>query len=133
MHWTHRSVKAYGAAMSSLVRFGFAVEYVKDIEAATRFYVDVLGLEVQRTHPSFVQFESFALASDESLSGTDETELYWLVDDADAAFSEMSQKAELSFSMRQLPFGKVFALKDPAGRALYVLELARSRPSTAVR
>ncbi len=28
-------------------RFGFALEYVKDIAAAKRFYVDVVGLKVE--------------------------------------------------------------------------------------
>jgi catechol 2,3-dioxygenase-like lactoylglutathione lyase family enzyme len=105
---------------------------VTNIEAAKRFYVDVLGLEVQRTHPTFVQFESFAIASDESMGGTNETELYWLVDDAEAAFTELSRKAEVSMPLRELPFGKVFALNDPANRPQYVLELARNRPSIAV-
>jgi hypothetical protein len=80
-----------------------------------------------------VQFEHFAIASDESLSGTDETELYWLVDDAEAAFADLSLRAEVAAPLRELPFGKVFGLKDPAGRPQYVLELARNRPSVAVR
>jgi catechol 2,3-dioxygenase-like lactoylglutathione lyase family enzyme len=118
--------------MSTTLRFGFALEYVRDIEAAKRFYVEVLGLEVQRVHPQFVQFEHFALASDESLSGTDATELYWLVDDAEAAFADLSARVEVSMPLRELPFGKVFALKDPAGGPQYVIELARNRPSQAV-
>jgi catechol 2,3-dioxygenase-like lactoylglutathione lyase family enzyme len=119
--------------MQSAAQFGFAIEYVTDIEAAKRFYVDVLGLEVQRVHPTFVQFDHFALASDESLSGTNETELYWLVDDAEAAFAEMSAQGATSGKVRELPFGKVFPLKDPAGRPRFVLELARNRPSQAVQ
>jgi catechol 2,3-dioxygenase-like lactoylglutathione lyase family enzyme len=87
--------------MSNRARFGFAIEYVTDIEAARRFYVDVLGLEVQRVHPTFVQFDHFAIASDESLSGTNETELYWLVDDAEAAFAEMSARGP--HSQQQVP------------------------------
>jgi len=34
--------------MSVRPRFGFVVEYVTDIEAAKRFYLDVMGLEVER-------------------------------------------------------------------------------------
>jgi extradiol dioxygenase family protein len=45
--------------MKKKTRFGFAIEYVEDIEAAKRFYVDVLGLEVQREAPQFVQFEGY--------------------------------------------------------------------------
>ena len=118
--------------MSSKPRFGFVVEYVKDVEAAKRFYVDVLGLSVQRYHPSFVQFDRFAIAGDEPLGGTGEPELYWLVDDAEAAFRELSTKAEVSFPLRQMPYGKVFAIKDPAGRPRFLLELAKDRPSRPV-
>jgi catechol 2,3-dioxygenase-like lactoylglutathione lyase family enzyme len=114
-------------------QFGFVLEYVTDVEAAKRFYVDVLGLEVERYHPTFVQFKNFAIASDESLGGRGEPELYWLVDDAEAAFRDLSPKAEVSLPLKQMPFGKVFAIKDPAGRPRYLLELARDRPSRPVR
>jgi catechol 2,3-dioxygenase-like lactoylglutathione lyase family enzyme len=117
--------------MAQHPRFGFAIEYVDDIEAAKRFYVDVVGLKVERTHPTFVQFPNFAIASDQSLSldGRRDTELYWLVDDADSAFSELSQKAEVTLPVRQMPFGKVFGIKGAAGEPRYLLELAKNRPS----
>ena len=79
-----------------------------------------------------MQFEHFAIASDESMSGTGEPELYWLVDDADAAFGELSQQAEVTMPVTQQPFGKVFGIKDPSGRPRYILEFARERPSAAV-
>mgnify|MGYP001136601572 CR=1 FL=1 len=37
--------------MTNQPQFGLALAYVTDIEAAKRFYVDVLGLEVQRDNP----------------------------------------------------------------------------------
>ncbi len=118
-------------------RFGFALENVPDIEAAKRFYVEVLGLEVERDHPTFVQFKEqagarFAIASDESLSGRHEPELYWLVDDAETAFRELSQKAEITFPLKQMPFGKVFGIKDPLGQPRYLMEVAQDRPSRQV-
>lgn len=118
-------------------RFGFALENVSDIEAAKRFYVEILGLEIERDHPTFVQFKEqagarFAIASDESLSGRNEPELYWLVDDAEAAFSELSRKAEITLPLKQMPFGKVFGVKDPAGQPRYFLELVQDRPSQRV-
>jgi catechol 2,3-dioxygenase-like lactoylglutathione lyase family enzyme len=119
--------------MSNQPHFGFALEYVPDIEAAKRFYVEVLGLEVERYHPTFVQFQHFAIASDESMGGNNEPELYWLVADAEAAFNELSQKAEVSMPLKQMPFGKVFGIKDPAGRPRYLLELAQNRPSQQVQ
>jgi catechol 2,3-dioxygenase-like lactoylglutathione lyase family enzyme len=118
--------------MSKHPEFGFVVEYVPDVEAAMRFYVDVLGLEVERYHPAFVQFDHFAIASDESVGGKNEPELYWLVDDAEAAFKALSEKAEVSVPLKQMPFGKVFAIDDPAGRPRYLLELAKDRPSQRV-
>ncbi len=117
------------SSMSHNARFGFVLEYVTDIEAAKRFYVDVLGLEVERFDPTFVQFENFALAGDEPMSGTRDREIYWIVDDADAAFGDLSRKAEVSVPLRQMPFGKVFAIKDPEGQPQYFVEFARDRPS----
>ena len=120
--------------MASKPQFGFALEYVSDIETVKRFYVDVLGLTVEREHPTFVQFkDNFAIASDESMTGSRETELYWLVDDAEAAYSELSGKAEVSLPLKQMPFGKVFGLGDPEGQPRYLIELARNRPSQLVR
>ncbi len=112
-------------------QFGFIVEYVTDIEAAQRFYVDVLGLKVERYHPTFIQFDHFALASDESLSGTRAPEMYWLVDDAEAVLAALSPTIEISIPLTQKPFGKVFAIKDPVGQLCFLLEFARNRPSQA--
>ncbi len=115
--------------MSNKPRFGFVVEYVADIDAAARFYVDVLGLDIERHHPTFVQFEHFAIASDASLAGSREPETYWLVDNAEAAFTERSQKADVVVPLKQMPFGKVFAIRGPAGQPRFLLELAPDRPS----
>jgi predicted enzyme related to lactoylglutathione lyase len=124
--------------MSVKPKFGFVLEYVSDIEGVTRFYVDVLGLEVERSHPSFVQFKdqagpNFAIASDESIGGGNDRELYWLVDDAEAAYRELSQTAQVSVPLKTMPFGKVFGIKDPSGQPQYLLELAANRPSQRVQ
>ena len=115
--------------MNNKPKFGFVLEYVTDIEAAKRFYVEVLGLEVERDHPVFVQFNHFAIASDESMSGNRDPEVYWLVDDAEAAFKDLSQRAEVILPPKQMPFGKDFSIKDPAGQPVYLLEFAQDRPS----
>jgi len=117
-------------------RFGFPLEYVTDIQAVKRFYVEVMGLTVEREAPVFVQFKdaagaNYAIASDASMSGTQETELYWLVDDAEAAFKDLSGRAPISMPLRALPFGKVFGIQDPAGHPSYMLEFAQNRPSQA--
>ena len=113
-------------------QFGFVIEYVRDLAAARTFYERVLGLRVEREHPTFVQFEHFAIASDESMSGTNEPEVYWLVEDAKAAFAELSANAAVSMPPRELPFGTVFGINDPDGQPCYVLQLAARRPSVAV-
>ncbi|MFZ1042081.1 MAG: VOC family protein [Anaerolineales bacterium] len=118
--------------MNNKPKFGFFLGYVEDIEAAKRFYVEVLHLEVERAAPVFVQFNNFAIASDESMSGSRDSEVYWLVDDAEAAFADFSQKAEVIQPIKQKPFGKVFGTKDPAGHPIYLIEFAQQRPSQSV-
>ena len=122
---------------ANMPRFGFALEYVSDIEATKRFYVDLLGLEVDREHPTFVQFKDasgsyFAIASDGSMDGRNTLELYWLVDDAEAAYEALAKRAEVTLPLAEKPFGKVFGIKDPAGEPRYLIELARHRPSRQV-
>ena len=119
--------------MSNKPEFGFVLEYVTDIEAAKRFYAEVLGLKVERTSPMFVQFNHFAIASDASMSGKRDPEVYWVVEDVEAAFKDFSPKAEVIMPLKQLPFGKVFGIKDPAGQPLYLIEFAKNRPSQAVK
>jgi catechol 2,3-dioxygenase-like lactoylglutathione lyase family enzyme len=119
--------------MTNRPRFGFVVEYVTDIEAAKDIYVNVLGLEVERYSPMYIQFEHFAIASDESMSGNRERELYWLVEDAEAALRDLSGKADVSMPLKQMPFGKVFGIKNLDGQPLYLLELSKDRPSQVVK
>ena len=119
--------------MSNKVKFGFVLEYVTDIETTKRFYVEVLGLEVERSSPTFIQFNNFAIASDESMSSTRDPEVYWVVEDAEAAFKDFSQKGEISLPLKQMPFGKVFGIKDPAGQPQYLVEFVKNRPSQAVK
>src|SRR5262245_30244644 len=117
--------------MSNEPRFGFAIAYVPDVQAAKRFYVDEVGLQVETEAPNFVQFKSragaaFAVApTADSLDGSGRTELWWLVDDAEAAFAELSAKTEVSTPLRQMPFGKCFGIEDAAGQPRYFLELPR--------
>jgi catechol 2,3-dioxygenase-like lactoylglutathione lyase family enzyme len=119
--------------MDNEPQFGFVVEYVADMEAARRFFVQVLGLQVQRQSPEFIQFDHFAIASDRPLAGNGEPELYWLVDDAETVYRELSEKAKVTLPLRQMPFGKVFGIQDPDGYPHYLLELAQNRPSQPVR
>jgi catechol 2,3-dioxygenase-like lactoylglutathione lyase family enzyme len=123
--------------MASNPRFGFVLEYVDDVSTAKAFYTDVLGLKVERESPEFIQFAdpagvNFAIASDASLSGRREPEVYWVVDDADAAHKALPRSAEISHPLEQQPFGKVFGVKDPAGETQFFVEFAPERPSKHV-
>lgn len=117
--------------MNGKLTFGFVVEYVQDMERAKRFYRDVLGLAVEREHPEFVQFATFALAADQAMDGKKETrqEVFWLVDDIAAAYARLLEGADVCLPIKQFPFGKVFGLTDPEGLPRYILELAGARPS----
>ena len=109
------------------------VVYVKDIAASKRFHAEVLGLRVEREAPNFVQFEHFALATDERLTDGKAAELYWLVDDAEVALGEAREKgATIDPPLVAKPFGKVFGVRDPDGGTRLLVELARNRPSAAV-
>ena len=123
--------------MASKPRFGFVVEYVDDVAAAKTFYVDVLGLKVERESPEFIQFAdpagvNFAIASDESLSGQRKPEIYWVVDDAAAARNALPRSADVTHPLEQKPFGTVFGVNDPAGETQFFIEFARQRPSVPV-
>lgn len=117
--------------MTNDLRFGFAVANVKDIAKARRFYTEVLGLQVKREAPNFIQFETFAIASDNP-SATTPVELYWLVDDAEAARGALTARGAVCTAVEAKPFGKVFSTKDPDGGERFVLEFAAARPSKAV-
>jgi catechol 2,3-dioxygenase-like lactoylglutathione lyase family enzyme len=119
--------------MGNKAKFGFVLEYVTDIVATKRFYVEVLGLEVERSSPAFIQFNNFAIASDESMGSTRDPEVYWVVEDAEVAFKDFSQKGEISLPLKQMPFGKVFGIKDPSGQPQYLVEFAKNRPSQPVK
>lgn len=118
--------------MTLAPRFGLVVTYVSDIERAKRFYTDVLGLKIEREASTFVQFDHFALASDAPLGESGEPELYWLVENAEAAYAALRERAPIVRPLETKPFGKVFAVRDPDGGVRFVLELARNRPSEAV-
>jgi len=118
-------------------RFGFVVEYVADMDAARRFFVEVLGLTIEREHPTFVQFVDpagvrCAIASDEPLEPGNQRELYWLVADAEAAYRELAQRALIRVPLKTMPYGQVFGVQNPVGQVHYLLELAANRPSRPV-
>jgi catechol 2,3-dioxygenase-like lactoylglutathione lyase family enzyme len=123
--------------MATTARFAFALEYTTDVPATRRFFTDVLGLQLDRDHPTFAQFKdangaAYAIASDAPMDKGDAPELWWVVDSAEQACAEMSRKAELAMPLRDMPFGKCFGIKDPTGQVHYMLEFAQQRPSEQV-
>lgn len=118
--------------MNEQPRFGFVVEYVKEMEVAKHFYVETFGLKVEREHPTFIQFETFAIATDEPMGGEAKQEVYWLVKNAESVLASLPERTEVCLPLKQVPFGKVFGVKDPDGNPRYVLELANNRPSKQV-
>lgn len=110
---------------------GLILEYVDNIEEARTFYRDTLGLKEERYHPTFVQFEGFAIASDSPVSGSRERELYWVVDDVDAAYHELKEHTSISMEMKDLRFGRVFGVRSPGGEPHFILQWAANRPSAA--
>ena len=117
--------------MTKQPQFGYAIAIVRDVAAAKRFYVESLGMELEIDDPHFVQFKAangatFAIAPEsDSMDGSGRNELWWVVDDADAAFQRLSEAAEIVVPMKDMPFGRCFGVKDPAGQPRYFLQPAR--------
>lgn len=115
----------------------FVLLHVSSIEEAVKFYTDKLGLEVDGpVSDSFAQFKQpdgkgaiLALSVEEGRaneSGKAEgTELWWFVDDADAHQAKLAaQGVEIASPATDMPFGRVFSIKDPADNTLYMLQLS---------
>ncbi len=116
--------------MASKPEFAFALEYVDDVEASKLFYTDTLGFEVERAAPDFVQFKQhFAIATDEPMDGGTDIELYWTIDDVEAAFNALPKDADISLPLTEKPFGKVFGIRDTDGKPRYILQFSSKRPS----
>jgi predicted enzyme related to lactoylglutathione lyase len=116
-----------------LLGLNFVIVHVPDVEKARAFYTEKLGLEVEDQQPDFVQFKqpmgqgaTFSLAKGTSPTvSTDEgTELWWFVDDADATYSGLAARdVEVIIKPHDEPFGRAFAIKDPYGTIIYMLQL----------
>ena len=100
--------------MNNAPKFGFILEYVTDIQAARQFYENVLGLKVERISSAWIQFsDHLAIGSDESLSGSRDPEVYWVVEDADALYQELSSKVEILLPSIKNLLERFLASKTP--------------------
>ena len=110
----------------------FVLLHVTDIEQATAFYTEKFGLAIETRGPGFVQFKqpvgqgaTFALSSEGDGSPVQNVELWWFVDDADAAHADLVAKnVTVMQPLKDEPFGRTFAIKDPEGNTMYVMKLA---------
>ncbi len=107
----------------------FVMMHVHDVEGTSAFYADKLGLTVEARQPGFVQFAptgggaAFALGQEEA---GEAVELWWYVDDADAEHAALRDRGvEIVSPPVDVPFGRTFAIKDPEGATLYMLQLPR--------
>jgi predicted enzyme related to lactoylglutathione lyase len=104
----------------------FIIVHTRDIAGAQQFYTDTLGYTVEVGSPDFVQFKStdgptLALSTEE---GGESVELWWFVEDADETHETMRSKGvNIVSAPRDEPFGRAFAIKDPAGNTLNLLQL----------
>lgn len=104
----------------------FVIMHVRDISKTRQFYTDTLGYTLETESSAFVQFKSnngtiLALSTE---VGGDPVELWWFVEDADATHETMrADGIEMVSAPRDEPFGRAFAIKDPSGNTLNLLQL----------
>lgn len=115
-----------------LQELNFVMLYVADVEKAIPFYTEKLGLRIEDRQEGFVQFKQpqgtgaiLSLAQKGDGKPIQNAELWWLVDDADATFADLSAKGvEIAEGLKDEPFGRTFAILDPSGNTLYMMKLA---------
>ncbi len=108
----------------------YVILHVDDVEAARAFYTEKLGFSVDLEAPGFLQFKqpgagaTFAVSKSEA--GLDKIELWWFVDDADAAHAELRARGvEIVTPPHDEPFGRALAIKDPSGATQFLLQVAK--------
>ena len=110
----------------------FVLLHVTDIEQATTFYTEKFGLTIETRGPGFVQFKqpmgqgaTFALSSEGDGLPIQNVELWWFVDDADATHADLAARGvTVAQPLKDEPFGRTFAIKDPEGNTMYIMKLA---------
>lgn len=108
----------------------FVLIHVDDVAKARAFYMETLGLTVADELPGFVQFAppddgqgaAFAILE----RPTEGPELWWDVENADAAYAELVQQGvKIVSEPEDKPFGRAFSIKDPAGNTLHLLQVPK--------
>ncbi len=114
-----------------LQELNFVMLHVSDLKKAIPFYTEKLGLTIEDQMEGFVQFKQprgtgafLALEQRSDSTPIQNIELWWIVDDADAAFAELSAKdVKIAQPLQDEPFGRTFAIQDPFGNTLYMMKL----------
>ena len=119
-----------------ITQMAFFGVFVKDLEAAIRFYQDLLGfnLDVEASIPGqYAQFNfsnGCALALFQGDAGSSNTPLYEVglfSDDAHATYTRWKEQGVGLVDVPQdMPFGRTFVLDTPHGYALRVIQRSRS-------
>lgn len=105
----------------------FVVVNVPSVAAVRDFYAETLGFTVVTESPAFLQLRTaagggadYALSESADAKPGENPELWWLVDDADATYVELKGKGVgIASEPMDLPFGRAFAIHDPAGNTLH--------------
>ncbi|HZS77590.1 MAG TPA: VOC family protein [Ktedonobacteraceae bacterium] len=116
-----------------LQQLDFVMLYATNFEEAVNFYTQKLDMEIDDQAPGFVQFKRyddkgavFALTAQGDGTPVHNAELWWLVDNADATHDDLVAKGiEIAEPLQDQPFGRTFAIKDPAGNTLYMMQLRK--------
>ncbi len=110
----------------------FTILYVDDVERATRFYRDVVGLPLASNSPGWVQFDTngAALVLHPKLADQNgaehsgqRTHFAFRVDDLDAECERLAAKqVQFASPPASADFGKHATFLDPEGNAIDLLE-----------
>jgi predicted enzyme related to lactoylglutathione lyase len=125
----------------SLQDLAYTILYVDDMDRATRFYRDRVGLPLAFAAPGWVQFNTNGAAivlhprlseQKNAAHGDQTTHIAFRVDDLDAEYRRLVQEqVEFVAPPASAGFGKHATFLDPEGNAIDLLEWKRA-PETPV-
>ena len=112
-----------------LISLNFIILNVSNVQKERDFYIEKMGLSIEAESPEFVQFKpvggsTLALQKVEHATPLSGGELWWMVDNADATHDELASRgARVVDELKDMPFGRVFAIEDPVGHKMNFFHL----------
>ncbi len=108
----------------------FIMVHIPDVGLVKDFYTEKLGLTIEDQQPGFIQFgqpggkgATLAVGNQGAGEARDPIELWWYVDNAQRTHDKLvEQGVEVVVPLANMPFGRSFAVKDPAGQTIFLLE-----------